>query len=93
MHLVKSTGERNSFSNLTKYVRVTKEDQRFVEFNFAIDDPSLFVELVLPKQAFNAFCETNRVIFMSAEQEAAVDGEMEKWRYGDETLMSRNHRR
>lgn len=83
----------NGFSALIKYVRVTGENSRFVEFDFAINDPSLFVELVLPKPAFEDFCRANEVVFMSPEQEAAVDSEMEKWRYGEETLMASNHRR
>ncbi len=35
---------------LTKYIRVTGDlNAEFIEFDFAIHDPSLFVELVLPK--------------------------------------------
>jgi hypothetical protein len=45
--------------------------------------PSLYVELVLPKGAFDIFCERNGVVFMSEEEAAAVDADMEKWRYGD----------
>lgn len=92
MHLVKNDSPRSSLGNLTKYVRVrSAPEARFVEFDFAIGDPSLFVELVMPKAAFEAFCATNGVVHMSAEQIQAVDAEMEKWRYGEETLMSRNH--
>ncbi len=81
-----------AFENLTRYVRVrSPEDARFVEFDFAIGDPSLFVELVLPRTAFDTFCQKNRVVPMSAAQMAVVDAEMEKWRYGDDTLMAHNH--
>ncbi len=80
------------FSTLTKYVRVRSEPgARFVEFDFAIDDPSLFVELIMPKDSFEDFCRRNKVVEMTAEQMAAVDQEMEKWRYGTETLMQHNH--
>ncbi|MDF2180586.1 phenol hydroxylase subunit [Neptuniibacter sp. CAU 1671] len=79
---------------LTKYVRVrSAPGARFVEFDFAINEPSLFVELVMPQQAFEIFCEANAVQFMTDEQMAAVDAEMSKWRYGEETLMANNHDR
>lgn len=77
---------------LTKYIRVrTQPDARFVEFDFAINDPELFVELVMPREAFESFCATNQVVMMTQEQTDAIDAEMDKWRYGEETLMSRNH--
>ena len=74
----------NPFEQMTRYVRVRKETPgRFVEFDFAIGDPSLYVELVLPVAAFHEFCSRNRVVMMSDEQAAAVDTDMEKWRYGE----------
>lgn len=78
--------------SLTKYVRVrSPEGARFVEFDFAIADPELFVELIMPKPVFDAFCKKHQVKYMTTEQMAAVDAEMEKWRYGEQTLMSHNH--
>ena len=77
------------FDDLTRYVRIRKViDDKFVEFDFAIGDPSLYVELVLPTAAFNQFCKHNNVTLMTEEQAAAVDADMEKWRYGDDTLNS-----
>lgn len=85
---------RTSFERLTKYIRVrSNAGARFVEFDFAIGDPSLFVELIMPPAAFDAFCKNNRVIHMTDEQMADVDAELQKWRYGEDTLMSRNHNR
>lgn len=85
---------KSPFDRLTKYVRVRSEEgARFVEFDFAIGDPSLFVELVMPPAAFEHFCQLNEVVHMSEEQMAAIDAEMEKWRYGEDTLMSRNQSR
>lgn len=80
-------------SELTKYVRVRSEpDARFVMFDFAIGDPKLFVELVLPHKSFEEFCTNNNVISMSEEQMAINDDEEDKWRYGIEpTLVGRNH--
>ncbi|WP_261832967.1 phenol hydroxylase subunit [Amphritea atlantica] len=75
-----------------KYIRVRSDkNARFVEFDFAIGDPSLFVELIMPQGAFKHFCTTNDVVFMTREQQENVDAEMEKWRYGEDTLMANNH--
>ena len=72
------------FDELPRYVRVRDViDDRFIEFDFAIGEPSLYVELVLPKDAFEAFCRHNNVTMMTDEQAAAVDADMEKWRYGE----------
>lgn len=94
LHTTTSPTSRSGFERLTKYIRVRSEpDARFVEFDFAIGDPSLFVELIMPPAAFAAFCANNQVVPMSPAQMQAVDAELEKWRYGEDTLMSRNHNR
>ncbi len=67
----------------TMYVRVTgTRGNRFVEFDFAIGDPRLYVELLLPFKEFQEFCMANDVVFMTPEQEAEVDRDRCKWRYG-----------
>ena len=72
-------------ADFTRYVRIRDVvDDKFIEFDFAIGDPSLYVELVLPKAAFEAFCHHNQVVMMSDEQARQVDDDMEKWRYGEE---------
>lgn len=72
------------FDQLTRYVRVRSEpDARFVEFDFAIGHPELFVELVLPHAAFAAFCQQHQVVQMNAAMCQAVDEDAAKWRYGD----------
>ena len=70
---------------LTRYARIRRVvKDKFIEFDFAIGDPSLYVELVLPKNAFDEFCRHNQVVMMTEEQALAVDADMAKWRYGDE---------
>ena len=75
---------------LTKYIRVTGDrNAKIVEFDFAIHDPTLFVELIIAPQAFQHFCEINHVIEMTAEQQAWNDAQEDKWRYGVEpTILS-----
>ncbi|MFF7066037.1 phenol hydroxylase subunit [Pseudomonas sp. NPDC008258] len=73
-----------SFEQMPRYVRVrSAPDAAFVEFDFAIGYPDLFVELVLPHTAFASFCASNRVQHMDAAMAAAVDADMQKWRYGE----------
>ena len=80
------------FDKLIKYVRVRSDpDAKFVEFDFAIGDPNLYVELIMPRVVFDFFCEKNSVTFMTEEQAEAVDAAMKKWRYGEQTLMSKNY--
>ena len=70
-------------ADLVKWVRVTcRRPDGFVEFDFAIGDPDLSVDLILPTAAFDEFCAANRVQHLSEAQGAAVDREQSKWRYG-----------
>jgi len=67
----------------TRYVRVTGEARGgFVEFQFSIGDPTLYLEMVLPPAAFAEFCATHRVVRLTAEQGKAVDEDHTKWRGG-----------
>ncbi|WGV19837.1 phenol hydroxylase subunit [Pseudomonas putida] len=78
------TSATTPFEQMPRYVRVRSEpDAAFVEFDFAIGYPDLFVELVLPRSAFASFCASNRVRHMDAAMAAAVDADMQKWRYGE----------
>lgn len=79
---------QSAVPKLTKYIRVTGDlNAKFVEFDFAIHDPTLYVELVLPQEAFQKFCQTNQVVEMNEEQKALNDAEEEKWRYGTEVTL------
>lgn len=69
------------------YVRVTgTRAARFVEFEFAIGDPELAVELVLSFEQFSQFCTTHGVIHLNADEGARLDYERMKWRYGEPGL-------
>lgn len=66
-----------------RYVRVTKVlHDKYVEFEFAIGDPTINVELVLPFEHFRKFCADNNTQHLTAEQEAVVDYDKLKWRFG-----------
>ena len=68
----------------TRFVRVTSEARGgFIEFQFSIGDPTLYLEMILPKPAFEEFCGTNQVVHLNAEQGRMVDADYAKWRDGE----------
>jgi phenol hydroxylase P0 protein len=70
-------------AGLPCFVRVTGTlAERFVEFEFAIGDPELAVELVLQFEQFREFCATHHATHLSADEGARLDWERMKWRYG-----------
>lgn len=55
----------DALSGLRKYVCVRdRHPNGLIEFLFAIGDPDLSVELVMPSAAFDDFCATNNVTFV-----------------------------
>lgn len=69
----------------TRYVRVTGVTRGgFIEFQFAIGDPTLYLEMILPPHAYEAFCLTQRAVALTGAQARRVDAAQRKWRLGDE---------
>lgn len=65
-----------AFNVAKKYVRAGAErEDGFVEFEFAIGDPALFVELMLPADSFKEFCESNDVVVL----DEALDVDAGDW--------------
>ncbi len=57
--------ERGALSGQRTYVCVReRHDNGLIEFLFAVGEPDLCVELVMPEAAFEDFCERNRVEFV-----------------------------
>ena len=73
---------RSGFDPNAKYVRITGVRGDLIEFDFAIGDPTIYVELMLPYDAFQEFCARNNVRHLTAEEAALVDYDRAKWRYG-----------
>lgn len=66
------------------HVRITNIDDRgFVEFQFSIGDPNLYLEMALPRAAFDEFCITQQARHLTTEEEKDVDQTELKWRFGD----------
>ncbi|NMG73419.1 phenol hydroxylase subunit [Aromatoleum diolicum] len=59
------------FDTTRRFVRVTGErSSGFVEFDFAVGEPELAVEMILPREAFAEFCERNAVEILPPVAEA-----------------------
>lgn len=81
--MTKEDSSYDLIANSQHYVRVTKVlHNRFVEFEYSIGDPTLCAELVLPFPEFSEFCAQHAAKHLTATQEAAVDLDRLKWRYG-----------
>jgi len=79
---VRATG---ASSSRPCFVRITNADHRgFIEFQFSVGDPALFLDMTLPPAAFAEFCATHRVRHLSADEAALVDASESRWRYGSE---------
>ena len=62
------------------YVRVTCADHHgFTEFQYAIGDPNLYLEMTLPPAAFAEFCARHAVTHLTPAQAAAVDAAACRW--------------
>jgi phenol/toluene 2-monooxygenase (NADH) P0/A0 len=67
------------------FVRVTRADHHgFTEFQYAIGDPNLYLEMTLPPAAFAEFCARHAVTHLTPAQAASVDAAAGRWHTGDE---------
>ncbi len=66
----------DGFDVTRKFVRVLGTlPNGLIEFEFAVGEPDMTVELVMPQAAFNEFCSNNRVEFMDKANSAPSDSE------------------
>ena len=61
------------------YVRVTARDEQWVEFEFSLGDPALYVELVMRPDQFSAFCAAQCAIAVPHLLGRALEHERDKW--------------
>ena len=73
-----------AFDPNKKFVRVEKlRPDGFVEFDFAVGEPEMFVEMILPASAFDDFCALNKVVFLDRRAQLKVDAGDMDWRLRD----------
>lgn len=64
------------FDTTRKFVRVLRTlTNGMIEFEFAIGEPELAAELVMPKAAFEEFCRANRVEMLPGAPEVRFDAD------------------
>jgi phenol hydroxylase P0 protein len=77
------------FDTTWKFVRVIdRRPDGFVEFQFAIGDPEIFVEMIMNTDAFLEFCSMNEVTMLAPAVPAESDASDWAW-----TLHDAAHRR
>lgn len=73
------------FDPTRKFVRVTRlREDGFVEFDFAVGEAEVYVEMILPAESFDDFCHLNKVTFLdegTSLRMASPEGT--EWRLGD----------
>ena len=80
----------DTFDTTRKFVRVIEtRENGMVEFEFAIGEPELFVELLLPGPAFAEFCSANAVTVLDGQSPPA-GAEASEW---DWNLRQATHQR
>ncbi|WP_454738096.1 phenol hydroxylase subunit [Cupriavidus necator] len=62
-----------------RHVRVTARDQHWVEFEFSLGDPALYVELVMRPDQFAAFCSAQGATAVPHQFGQALEQERGKW--------------
>lgn len=75
LHQTEATPAAESgFDANRRYVRICeRRADGFVEFEFAIGDPALCVELMLKEADFHAFCLSNDVIVLGGSESGQGD--------------------
>jgi len=62
------------FDPAKKFVRVTHlRADGFIEFDFSLGEEEMYVELILPAQAFDDFCALNKVVFLDESTRLRLD--------------------
>ncbi|NMG43044.1 phenol hydroxylase [Aromatoleum toluvorans] len=74
------------FDTRRRFVRVTGERANgFVEFDFAVGEPDLAVEMILTREAFAEFCARNAVEMLAPQAEPRDAADDWDWRLADAT--------
>lgn len=80
--------ESVDFNPRKYYVRITGKRHGFIEFEFAIGEPEVFVEMVLREAAYKDFCARYNVTLLPtrpASQEDIPTDMNQEWRLSDAT--------
>lgn len=78
--------EQPVFDTTRRFVRLHGERANgFIEFDFAIGEPELFLEMILDPEAFAEFCLSNQVEMLAADAGKTSEPSDWDWRLADAT--------
>jgi len=81
-----SSAQPAALDTARRFVRLRGERANgFVEFDFAIGEPEVFIEMILDREAFNEFCATNQVEMLTDEAGQSAAPSDWDWRLADAT--------
>lgn len=73
----------SGFDVTRKFVRVLRTlPNGMIEFEFAVGDPDVAAELVMPRPAFDEFCAANQVEFLGEEAPADAQAPDADFKWG-----------
>lgn len=76
------TTEKPPFDTTRKFVRVLElRKDGLVEFEFAIGEPEMFVELMMPAASFDDFCAVNKVTSLDEKSQLKVGEVRGDWEW------------
>ncbi|HQQ68803.1 MAG TPA: phenol hydroxylase subunit [Alicycliphilus sp.] len=75
-----------TFDLSRRYVRVTNvRPEGLIEFEFAIGEPDLVVEMILTREALQEFCAANAAITLPPKEDSNIEPSDWDWRMKDAT--------
>jgi phenol hydroxylase P0 protein len=86
--------ERDSFNPQRRYVRIVQaRADGLVEFEFAVGEPQLYVEMVMPRAQFDEFCAQQGVTPTQGGLPAHAEGSAEhEWDWNLREARERHFR-
>lgn len=80
---IKPAAPSGAFDPSRRFIRVRKvRNDGFIEFDFAVGDAELAVELILPRSAFEAFARLPGVEQLSDEAAERAETRLRDYLYG-----------
>lgn len=91
MSAVDTTPEQE-FDTRPRFVRITGERGDFIEFDFAVGEPDIHIEMILTRSGFEEFCEMNKVSMLPPREHVheKVEDIGFEWRLSDATGQFKN---
>lgn len=79
-----SDTESPEFDIKQRYVLIRNErSDGFIEFDYSVGEPEVFVEMILPRPAFDEFCLENDVAFITEADVSETALAEQVWRLSE----------